>query len=505
MNDAKPTGSAQQEFSPLRSALWPIHGHEIKKFLPMSFLMFFILFVYTMVRDLKDALVQYYTIGGGTELISQLKLWFVMPMAFLLVIVYAALINKFGFQKTFYIMVSAFMLFYVLFVTVLFPFRTMLHPSEATVKAMQASWPPFFYWIIPCITNWSVTLFYVISELWGTMAISSLFWQFAYQVTMKNEVKRFFGLYAIVGNIGVVCSGGVLKTIPKIFSANDLYIYILVGGCIGFGIATMAMYSYINSVVLKDPTLYDPTQVKAKKKKEKVGVMDGIKMIGKSRYLLLICTIVISYGVAINFCEVIWKKYMKIYFPNPIQYTEMMANLSMLTGILTIIVSLVGQNILRKTKWRTAALIPASILVIFGSMFFGIVLYGNYVSPTIFGVSFIVLAVWFGLAQDSLSKSVKYCLFDATKNMAYLPLDDDTRTKGQAAVEVIGGRAGKAGASAIQTLMISVISTGSVLTDHLVGISAILGVTAAVWVGSIFNLSKKYESKISQQNAENKK
>lgn len=502
MNDAQPTGSAQKEFSPLRSALWPIHGYEMKKFLPMSFLMFFILFVYTMVRDLKDVLVQYYAVGGNAELVPQLKCWFVMPMAFLLVVVYSALLNKFGFQKTFYIMVSAFMLFYVLFITVLFPCRSVLHPGEATVKAMQASWPPFFYWLIPCFTNWSITLFYVISELWGTMAISSLFWQFAYKATMRNEVKRFFGLYAIIGNIGVVCSGTLLKVIPKMFSANDLYVYILVGGCILFGIATIGMYAYINAVVLKDPRLYNPDQVKEKKKKEKLGIMDGIKMIGKSRYLLLICTIVICYGVAINFGEIVWKKYMKIYFPDPVQYAEMMANLSMLTGILTIIASFVGQNILRKTKWRTSALIPALIVAVFGGLFFMIVLYGNYVSPTILGVNFIVLAVWFGLIQDSLSKSFKYCLFDATKNMAYVPLDNETRTKGQAAVEVVGGRAGKAGASLIQSLMTNVIVAGSHITDHLVAIVILLGITVTGWIGSVFGLSKKYEAKVAEQSEE---
>ena len=499
MSDSTQTTGKQPEFGKLQSLLWPIHAHEMKKFLPMSFLMFFILFVYTMVRDLKDTLVQYYTVCGGTELVPQLKLWFVMPMAFLLVIVYAALLNKFGFQKTFYIMISAFMVFYVLFITVLFPCRSMIHPGESTVKAMQASWPAFFHWIIPCITNWSITLFYVLSELWGTMAISSLFWQFAYQVTMKNEVKRFFGLYAIVGNIGAICSGGLLKAIPKMFRANDLYIYILIGGCVAFGIATMAMYWYINAVVLKDPTLYDPTQVKSKKKKEKVGVMDGIKMLGKSRYLLLICVIVIAYGVAINFFEVIWKKYMKTQFSNPVEYTDMMANLSMLTGILTIVASFVGQNILRKAKWKTAAMIPVSILGLLGGTFFLIVLYGEYISPTIFGMNFVVLAVWFGMVQDALSKSVKYCLFDATKNMAYVPLDEETRTKGQAAVEVIGGRAGKAGASLIQTLFISVISAGSKLTDHLVAISVIFGITVAGWVGSVFNLSKKYEAKVSEK------
>ena len=70
-----------QEFGKLRSLLWPIHNFELKKFLPMSFLMFFILFVYAAVRDLKDTFVQKYAVFGGTEMISALKLWFVFPSA----------------------------------------------------------------------------------------------------------------------------------------------------------------------------------------------------------------------------------------------------------------------------------------------------------------------------------------------------------------------------------------------------------------------------------------
>ena len=101
MKDANPSGSANAtEFSPLRSALFPVHGYEMKKFFSMSLLMFFILFVYTMVRDLKDPLIQYYAVLGGPELIAQLKFFFVMPSAFLLVMLYSFLINKFGFNKS---------------------------------------------------------------------------------------------------------------------------------------------------------------------------------------------------------------------------------------------------------------------------------------------------------------------------------------------------------------------------------------------------------------------
>ena len=497
MSDTVGTNATTKpEFNKFQSMFWPIHGYEMKKFLPMSFLMFFILFVYTMVRDLKDVLVQSYAVGGGTEVIPQLKFYFVLPAAFLLTMLYSKLIGKFGLTKTFYIMVSLFMSFYIIFVAFLFPNRDIIHPGAETVAAMRASWPAAFFWTIPCITNWSFTLFYILSELWGTMAISSLFWQFANKVTMKHEIKRFFGLYAIVGNIGVILSGGVLKTLAKMGGTKYVNISIIV--CVIFDFAAMALYYYINNVTLKDPKLYDASLVKEKKKKEKVGAMDGIKILFKSPYLLLIAAIVLAYGAGIGFFELAWKKYMSMTFKGS-ELGNMYANLSMVTGILTILASFVGQNILRKAKWRTAAIITPLILASLGGVFFLLVLYGKFSSPTLFGLNVVQMAVWFGLIQDALSKSVKYCLFDSTKNMAYVPLDDETKTKGQAAVEVIGGRLGKASSSAVGIVLTSAVSAGSSITDHLVTIFVFFAAIVTGWISSVFGLSKKYEAKVSEK------
>lgn len=491
--------TTKPEFNKFQSLFWPIHGYEMKKFLPMSFLMFFILFVYTMVRDLKDVLVQSYAVGGGTECLAQLKLYFVLPAAFLLTMLYSKLIGKFGLTKTFYIMVSIFMTFYIVFVAFLFPNRNVIHPGAETIEAMRASWPSAFFWTIPCITNWSYSLFYILSELWGTMAISSLFWQFANKVTMKNEIKRFFGLYAIVGNIGVVLSGGTLKALAKKSqeSGDTSFITFSIIVCIICGFMAMALYYYINAVVLKDPKLYDASLVKEKKKKAKVGTMDGIKILFKSPYLLLVAAIVLGYGAGIGFFELAWKKYMSMTFKGS-ALGDMYSNLSIVTGILTIFASFVGQNILRKTKWRTAAVITPLILASFGGIFFLLVLYGKFSSPVLFGMNVVQMAVWFGLIQDALSKSVKYCLFDSTKNMAYVPLDDETKTKGQAAVEVIGGRLGKASSSAVGIVLTSFISAGSAITDHLLTVFVFFAAIVSGWIGSVFGLSKKYEAKVSE-------
>lgn len=502
---ADSASTIKPEFNKFQSIFWPIHGYELKKFLPMSFLMFCILFVYTMVRDLKDLFIQKYAICGSAALIPPLKLFFVMPAAFLIVILFTYLINKFGVDKTFYIIVSMFIGFYTIFVLFLFPnaINGTLHADYNKVRHLQDTMPGFLYYIIPCVTNWAYTLFYIFSEIWGTMAISSLFWQFANQVTQKGEVKRFFGLYTLIGNIGVIFSGSFLYSMSHAKGAAFVTnVRILICSCIFFAFATMALYYYINSVVLKDPKCYDPTQVKKSKKKTKMGALDGIKFLFTSPYFMLICVLVLAYGIGINFAEVVWKEQMRITLTDPDQYSAMMATLSMVTGILTIFFTFTGSNILRRFSWKISALITPLVFLVMGGAFFAIMGYLHIGGTMLFGFSLPMLAVWVGLFIDATSKSIKYCLFDQTKSMAYIPLDEDVRVKGQAAVEVIGGRAGKAGASAIFYILTNLVSAGSGIMQHLFTIIPLFIITLISWIASVFGLSKKYEAKIAEKAAE---
>ena len=163
----------------------------------------------------------------------------------------------------------------------------------------------------------------------------------------------------------------------------------------------------------------------------------------------------------------------------------------------TIFVTLFGANILRRCKWKTSALATPVIFLIFGSIFFALTLYNKYVKgATILGVSALTLAVWFGVIQNALVKSVKYSLFDSTKNMAYLPLDPDTKTKGQAAVEVVGGRAGKAGAAFIQQIMFAFVAG---VMNHAISIIGIYVVTVLIWISSVCGLSPKYEKALADK------
>lgn len=54
----------------VRATVFPIYGSELKKFFMMSGMMFFIIYIYTVVRDTKDTLI---VSSCGAEAITFLK------------------------------------------------------------------------------------------------------------------------------------------------------------------------------------------------------------------------------------------------------------------------------------------------------------------------------------------------------------------------------------------------------------------------------------------------
>ena len=92
---------------------------------------------------------------------------------------------------------------------------------------------------------------------------------------------------------------------------------------------------------------------------------------------------------------------------------------------------LLSRVIFRKFGWGVAALITPTVLLITGVAFFGLLLFGGVVDPLLAKMAMTPLfaAVLVGAAQNIFSKSAKYSLFDPCKEMAYIPLDQETQLK----------------------------------------------------------------------------
>lgn len=498
-------GNNPPKFNKFQEVVFPIHVYELKKFLPMSFMMLCILFVYTLIRDLKTALL---VDAAGATSVGAAKL-LVIVFAFLSVIIFAKLVNKFEFKKVFYIIIIFFLSFFALFGFVLYPMSPYIHMSPETIQNLQNSVPVLkAFW--PIIGNWSITLFYILSELWGSLVISALFWQLANQTTKKDEVKRFYGLFACIGNLGLIFSGTFLKFLSRLAknmtstsNSFEISVKIQMSALVIIGAIMLSLYYYLNKYVFTDPKFYDAEQIVVKKKKPKMGIVESFKFIITSPYLLLISVLVIGYGISINLTECVWYEQMKLLFPDKNDYLSKMATLSMITGVLTIIMSFVGTNILRRCKWKTTALITPLVLFIGSILFFSTILYENHVgvSASILGISILNIAFSIGLIIDSFTKSVKYSLFDSTKQMAYLPLDPESKSKGQAAVEVLAGRLGKGGGATIQQILVAIMPLGTTMAGLSGIVGAIVLIVVGGWIGSVFKLSTKYEKLVAENEA----
>lgn len=505
-----------QEFSGLRKLIWPIHSNEIKKFLPMGIMMFCILFIYTVLRDTKDAILVNAP-GAGAESLAFAKGIGVTASAILFMILYTKAANLFNREGLFYATALPFLLFFGLYPYGIYPFIDSLHMNLDTIHKYQQLYPSI-QWIIPLVGNWTYTLFYILSELWGSAIVSLLFWQFANGITPVQQARRFYGMFGFVGNFGLILSGPIVIYVSHSIhhlglsrvESTGMMLQYLMAFVIIAGIVLLSTFYWMNRYVLTDPRYYDPEAMgETKKKKAKLSMMESFRYILQSPYLGLIAMLVLTYGVTVNLFDGMWKGQVQIVYPTEVEFNRVMGSLSTVTGAIAIMLMLVGSNLLRAFSWRACALITPVVLISGILIFFGVIYYNNSILPHgmkiidaiskgIIEKELIIFAVGLGLIVNAFGKAVKYSLFDPTKEMAYIPLDPELKIKGKAAVDVIGGRGGKSAGAYVQMGLLTVFS-GSALYQLVPIIAPVAVGIVILWIMSIFGLSKRFRALTEQK------
>lgn len=497
------TAVAVDDLVPEKKSLWQKvksivpPANERKKLLPLGLIFFCNLFIYTILRDTKDVLM-ITAPGSGAEVIPFLKTYVNLPAAIAFTVLYSKLCNKMEQKDVFYSCTYPFLIFFGLFATVIYPNVNVLHPN-LFIDKMAALLPAGFSAPLSIIRNWSYALFYVMAEMWGSVVVSLLFWSFANEITTVDEAKKYYPLFGMGANVALIFSGqyvkwvsNIRKALPPGVDAWGVSLKYLMGAVVASGCSMLGLFSYMQRKVVKDPDTGETTKIKTKKAKMKMGMKESAKFLMNSKYIRDLATLVISYGMCINLVEVSWKAKLKMAYPNPNDYSSFMGNFSSATGTVTLTMMLLGRTIFEKFGWRTAALVTPSMIGITGSIFFALNIFGSTFAPiaTRFGTTPLMLAVLVGAAQNILSKSSKYSLFDPCKEMAYIPLDQESKTKGKAAVDVIGNPLGKSGGSFIQQILIFLVGNLALATPYLAGI---LGIIIFFWFKAANSLATQFD------------
>ncbi len=476
------TENSQASFGKLRSIIWPVHTFELRKLIPMLIMAFCISFNYTILRDTKDTII---VSAISAEAIPFLKLWGTVPCAIIFMLIYSKLSNILSKENLFYVTIAPFIVFFGLFSYVIYPLRDVLHP-HAAADYLQTILPHGLNGLIGCFRNWTYSIFYIGSELWGSAVLSLMFWGFANEIVRTNEAKRFYTIFTLFFNIALMFSGPCIYYFSQMgadLSSEvrwQITLNYLMGMFVVSSLAIVAAYWWMNKNVLTDKRFYDPEVDSGKKKKSKpkLSIVDSLKFLASSKYLRNIAILVIGYGMSINLVEVIWKSQLKLQFPTENELSAFMGIFSTCTGFITILMTFVGGNIIRKTSWGTSAIMTPIALMVTGVMFFAFVLFKGYLEgfAASIGTTTVFMAVLVGMFQNIASKSTKYSLFDPTKEMAYIPLDQESKVKGKAAIDVVGARLGKSGGSLFYNVLIPVLG----------GLAAVTPFSAVLMVGVIF-------------------
>lgn len=432
-------------FSRLRRALWPIHSSELKKFLPMALMMFFILFNYTILRNTKDSLI---IPVSGPEIIPFLKAFVILPFSILMVATYAKLSNVLSKEKLFYATVGTFLSIFLLFILYLYPNRDVIHMSPETVARLQKTYP-YVQHIFPLVGYWSCSLFYLFAELWGATILSLSFWQFANEITRIHEARRFYAMFGFLGHFALVAAGSFGKKLCKLQSAPGIsgdgfynFMVYVVMAVVVSGICIVFIFRWINRNVLTDKNFYDSydTIGSTKEEKPKMSLTESFKHILSSKYLGYIAVLVLGYGICMNLTGIMWKKQVQMQFPTGLEYAHFMSNFSMVIGVLTIILIFVLKGVVERFGWYKGAMVTPGVLLVTTIPFFALIFFQKETAHMVswMGVTPLMTAVLIGAAQQIICKSSKYSMFDPTKEMAYIPLDQELKVKGKAAVDVTG-------------------------------------------------------------------
>lgn len=484
----------QETLSPLKSWLFPIYKHEYKKYFPALYLFFCIAFNYVALRILKDSLVvkflgdqirpllkyhpAYEGIGAG-DMVSGIKLWGVMLFVVIFSFFYNLLRKGLTSEWHFTTIISYFLVFFIVYAYYIYPNITSWVKPE-NFKEFFPTWFPGWRIANLIIYTWPCTLLFIHAELYGTFALSVMFWSFMHEIINVKQSVRFYSSLALGANIGAVAAGLVIR-----YGFRDHNLVNVLWLVTAIMCTVLVTYNWFVRAVKRDPVGYQ-TEAKPQKKKAKLSLKQSLRILFSSKELCCIALLVLCYGVGVNLLE-----YMN---RNAISRVSQMEHVSkeitinfytfqfICVGLLSIaLILFLSTPVLVKYGWLAAALITPLVLLL------GVLVYFAYGYMYVFnqegGGGFTrhlkTLATMGTMILPTI-KACKYAFFDPTKEASYVPLAPTLKVQGKTAVDGVGGRLGKA-LGAITVVYITSANAG------LFGL--ILGF-AAIWIYAVYSLSK---------------
>lgn len=487
-------------------------------------------FIYSFMRILKD---NYVMSRQDPVCILYIKLIYIMPLSFIVVLAINYLLAKRSVSKLFSISCIAFMgIFALLGTAVIFekvsPFNMMSIEEKLASFAFETRGLGFLKYCLLTVSEPLATSVYIVAELWGSLILSYLFLSFMNESCTVKQNSRFIPPLFIIANISLFLSAMVTTMFLKIQENLNSQQNTLFMGSIffleSFLVLCVLFCKYIlETRIITKPIFISEVVKKSKGPKLSTSFKESLKMMMKSKFLLAMCTIVCFYSVSYNILETVFKNGIKRAadmqgidrgkfsgkFNSYDQY---------ITSISVIALNLSSfSNYVDKRGWRLVALITPIVAIISAGCILGL---GSYNSATEDGsisilnkmfsgnAPFYALENYLGAYCLSALKIFKYTAFDVTKERISMRLEGKQRPKFKSVFDGIFNKFGKSMGAVYGILMINFVTDIDFrgMSPVTLGFLSLILVIWTYWVfylGNSYNKSLKTDEPIDIDLVEN--
>ena len=384
--------------------------NEFKKFMRMGLIMSMIIGIYWTMRPLKDSIFR--ELVGDANQIAIAKM-----ISVLLMIPFIAAYTK-------------------------------LLDFISKPKLLSIA-PPLFYGTIVFLFSWYVLAFqsgligvswlsiglgylwYFIVESFGSMIVA-LFWSFSTDITKAESAKKGFPLVYTFGQLGQVILPLLFITLPLDCGLKTNFVSMMAIFVMLFLIPVM-----VKVLIKKTPAELMVSQnekLDEKAKKKKTGFIEGLRLLFSHKYLICMFLVNFFFEVIATIIDFNFKILSADAYAG-VQMSKYLAMYSTVTGIVTLVMLLLGVNKITYRLGLKASLVSVPIFIAAA-----LVVFSTTQNVTVFFCLMVAC------------KAANYSLQGPSLKQLYIPTSPDVKSKAQAWIETFGSRVSKEASSNLNAL-----------------------------------------------------
>jgi ATP:ADP antiporter, AAA family len=492
---------------------------EKRMFWTMTAMFGLISFIYSVARVFKDAAV----IGKQHPTsIFFLKFFVILPCSIISVGFIQKALEKYPFTRIFDFLLGFFALAFIVLGGVLLPFSSYIQIQPFWARDLFADGKfvvrsaDYLFAVALVLNEWTSSLIYVISEMFGSLILSYMFNTFANSLTTPDQSTRFVPLFYVFSNLALLISGLSLLSFNKYkknIPLETAEVYFNIFFCLS-GILCMAIYGlkyHLEKNITCRPIFIRKDTIK-KKSKVKVGFVDGLVEMSKSKLLLNISLIVLFYSISTNIIESSYKSALSAgaeeFGQNKGTYSSIFNSIEQIGVSIVVIILLISPfpSLIQTKGWIYIAILCPILTLIstFGTFVLAYINYpvtnkdDNIIFPSLRSSadnSYIVFENWIGVVCVALMKISKYAAFDITKESISMQIDGSIRAKYKGIFDGVFGKLGKSFGSIYGMCILALFNCRDIRKAAPISFSLLI-VFCVIWFYSVFYLNSKYSEAI---------